>query len=101
MDPRAFFWTMGVVFSNIAAHLIIAQMSSTKVAAITTLLIVYILIVLLSLFGLFASFEIWVLRGSAILFTLAHINYGCCVINQLCDHFKIQPLSLNYLEKQK
>uniref|UniRef100_A0A914NBS5 Ethanolaminephosphotransferase n=1 Tax=Meloidogyne incognita TaxID=6306 RepID=A0A914NBS5_MELIC len=101
MDPRAFFWTMGVVFSNIAAHLIIAQMSSTKVAAITTLLIVYILIVLLSLFGLFASFEIWVLRGSAILFTLAHIYYGCCVINQLCDHFKIQPLSLNYLEKQK
>ncbi|CAK5131646.1 unnamed protein product [Meloidogyne enterolobii] len=101
LDPRAFFWTMGVVFSNIAAHLIIAQMSSTKVAAITTLLIVYILIVLLSLFGLFASFEIWVLRGSAILFTLAHVNYGCCVINQLCDHFKIQPLSLNYLEKQK
>lgn len=100
LDPRAFFWTMGVVFSNIAAHLIIAQMSSTKVAAITSLLILYILIASFSLIGLFASFEILVLRGSAILFTLAHINYGCCVINQLCDHFKIQPLSLGYLQKQ-
>jgi len=69
-----------IFFNFLKAHLIIAQMSSTKVAAITTLLIVYILIVLLSLFGLFASFEIWVLRGSAILFTLAHINYGCCVV---------------------
>ncbi|KAF7633825.1 hypothetical protein Mgra_00006794 [Meloidogyne graminicola] len=101
LDPRAFFWTMGVVFSNIAVHLIIAQMSSTKVVAITTLLLVYIFVALMSLIGLFASFELLVLRTSAVLFTLAHIVYGICVINQLCDHFKIQPLSLSYLHQKQ
>lgn len=101
-DPRAFFWLMGVVFSNIAVHLIIAQMSSTKVPTLNGLLMLYVGLIAVSLSGfLFTSLEILFLRSAAIIFTLAHLHYGICVIRQLCDHFNIQPFSLSYLQKRK
>lgn len=99
-DPRAFFWAMGVVFSNIAVYLIIAQMSSTKVPLLNGLLMGYLALVAVSLLRILGAAELLALRISAILFTLAHLHLGICVIRQLCDHFKIQPFSLCYLQKR-
>uniref|UniRef100_A0A914GRS8 Ethanolaminephosphotransferase n=1 Tax=Globodera rostochiensis TaxID=31243 RepID=A0A914GRS8_GLORO len=99
-DPRAFFWTMGVVFSNIAVHLIIAQMSNTRAQTMNLLLLFYTLMAALSSFNLLFSSELLLLRVSSILFTLAHLHFGICVIRQLCDHFNIQPFSLAYLQKR-
>uniref|UniRef100_A0A183BIC0 Choline/ethanolaminephosphotransferase 1-like n=1 Tax=Globodera pallida TaxID=36090 RepID=A0A183BIC0_GLOPA len=99
-DPRAFFWTMGVVFSNIAVHLIIAQMSNTRAQTMNLLLFFYTLMTTLSSFNLLFFSELLLLRVSSIVFTLAHLHFGICVIRQLCDHFNIQPFSLAYLQKR-
>jgi hypothetical protein len=57
-DPRLFLWTMGVVFSNIAVHLIIAQMSSTRSETINGLLQLYLLVAGLSCAGVFGDKEV-------------------------------------------
>jgi hypothetical protein len=95
-DPRAFFWAMGVVFSNIAVswhfflllfkllqvYLIIAQMSSTKVPLLNGLLMGYLALVAVSLLRILGAAELLALRISAILFTLAHLHLGICVVSK-------------------
>jgi len=99
-DPRIFLWTMGVVFSNIACHLIIAQMSSTRVKLHNKILFLYGSVVGLSLFGTFGKYELTILRLFAVVITIAHVHFGVCVVRQLCDHFKIQAFSLDYLKSK-
>ncbi|KAI6203246.1 Ethanolaminephosphotransferase 1 [Aphelenchoides besseyi] len=100
-DPRLFLWAMGAVFSNIAVHLIIAQMSCTRPETFNVLLRFYLLVAGLSLTGLFGDAEILVLRIVAVLLTLAHMHYGICLVRQLCDHFKIHAFDLKYLKSKK
>lgn len=57
-DPRLFLWTMGVVFSNIAVHLIIAQMSSTRSETINGLLQLYLVVAGLSCAGFLSDKEV-------------------------------------------
>lgn len=99
-DPRLFLWTMGVVFANIAVHLIISQMSSTRAQVFNKQLLVYCLAAALALLNVFGSAELLVVKMLAVGLTLSHIHYGICVVRQLCDHFKIQAFSLDYLQKK-
>ncbi|KAL3070156.1 hypothetical protein niasHS_016865 [Heterodera schachtii] len=104
-DPHAFFWTVGVVFSNIAVHLIIAQMSNSRAPIFNALVSLYAAVVALCLSSAVSVpslvTELCVLRAAALLFTVAHLHYGTCVIRQLCDHFNIMPFSLEYLKKRE
>uniref|UniRef100_A0A9J2PQA6 Ethanolaminephosphotransferase 1 n=1 Tax=Ascaris lumbricoides TaxID=6252 RepID=A0A9J2PQA6_ASCLU len=101
-DPRIFFWTMGTVFSNIACHLIIAQMTQTRADPFNLLLCVYCAVAFVSLFGhVGAHTELFLLRLLAVAVTLAHLHYGICLVRQLCNHFNIEAFSLRYLQKHK
>lgn len=100
-DPRTFLWAMGVVFSNVASRLIIAQMSSTRAQLVNKLLVVYALVASCALSGLLDARELLVLRVFAVFSTLAHVHFGVCVVRQLCEHFGIQAFSLEYLERRK
>jgi hypothetical protein len=96
-DPRLFLWTMGVVFSNIAVHLIIAQMSSTRSETVNFLLRIYLIVAGLACTGVFADKELIVLKLTGIYMTLAHLYYGICLVtfelffsalnNFRCDSF--------------
>lgn len=56
-------------------------MSSTKVPTLNGLLMLYVGLIAVSLSGfLFTSLEILFLRSAAIIFTLAHLHYGICVV---------------------
>ncbi|KAI6182764.1 Ethanolaminephosphotransferase 1 [Aphelenchoides bicaudatus] len=101
LDPRLFLWTMGVVFSNIAVRLIIAQMSSTRSETINGLLQIYLVIAGISCSGLLGDKEFLVLKISAVFFTVAHVYYGICLVRQLCDHFRINAFNLDYLKKKR
>jgi ethanolaminephosphotransferase len=98
--PRLYFWTMGVIFSNIAVRLIISQMSNTRAETLNKLLILYAAQALLAVAGTFGTAELAILRLSAAIYTLAHLHYGICVVRQLCDHFNIMAFSLSYLQKK-
>jgi len=101
LEPRTFFWAMGTTFANIACRLIIAQMSSTRAQTLNKLMLIYCSVAVMAIFGLFGRFELWTLRALAIALTLAHIHYGVCVVRQLCGHFKIQALSIGYLQRKQ
>jgi len=98
-NPRLFFWTMGVVFSNIAVRLIIAQMSVTRAELINKCLILYSLVAGLAVSGFLGEAELAYLQLLAFVVTAAHIHYGACVVRQLCSHFKINAFNLDYLKK--
>lgn len=78
-DPRFFLWTMGVVFSNIAVHLIIAQMSSTRSETVNFLLRIYLIVAGLACAGVFGDMELIVLKVTGVYMTLAHVYYGICL----------------------
>ncbi|CAI5439679.1 unnamed protein product [Caenorhabditis angaria] len=99
IDPRCFFFCMGTVFSNVACRLIIAQMSNSIAEIFNFALTIYIFAIGLAF--QFPNFELSILRISTILITLIHVHYGVCVVRQLCRHFKIEALSVSYLEKRK
>uniref|UniRef100_A0A915EBT0 Uncharacterized protein n=1 Tax=Ditylenchus dipsaci TaxID=166011 RepID=A0A915EBT0_9BILA len=82
-DPRTFLWTMGVVFANIAVHLIISQMSSTRAQVFNKQLFVYCAAAVLSLLGVFGWAELLMVRLLGVGLTLWHVHYGVCVVRQL------------------
>ncbi|CAF0742201.1 unnamed protein product [Brachionus calyciflorus] len=98
LEPRAFFWLTGTLFSNIACRLIVAQMTSTRCQIFNWTLIPLTFIV-----GLFtvnlestsiqkyltAQAEVNALYFMVVLITLAHIHYGICMVQQICQHLKI------------
>lgn len=41
-----------------------------------------------------ASTEVVALRLLALILTVAHVHYAVCVVQQMCDHLKINALTL-------
>lgn len=94
-DPRVFFFTVGTIFSNIATRLIVCQMSSSKSELVNGFATLFSLVALVTMvIPSMASIELLSLRVLAVITTLGHIHYAVCVIHQMCDHFKINCLSL-------
>jgi len=94
-DPRAFYWAMGTIFSNIACRLIVSQMTNTRCQTFNYLLLPYLLLVTMCLVVRTLGFwELYSLRLLAIAVTVAHVHYGTCVVRQMCDHFKIYCFSI-------
>lgn len=94
-DPRVFFFTVGTVFSNISCRLIISQMSSTRCELINGFTVAFSVVAFTSLLlPSMAANELLTLRILALVLTLGHIHYAVSVVQQLCDHFKINCLSL-------
>uniref|UniRef100_A0A0K2UDT7 Ethanolaminephosphotransferase 1like [Megachile rotundata] n=1 Tax=Lepeophtheirus salmonis TaxID=72036 RepID=A0A0K2UDT7_LEPSM len=88
-DPRCFYYMTGVLYSNIACRLIVAQMSNTRVELINALIIpTFVSLILVSLLP--QKGHIPLLYLLTILLTVAHIHYGVCVVRQLCEYFDIQ-----------
>ena len=91
-DPRCFFFFTGTIYSSIACHLIVAQMSGTRCEAFNWLFVplgaavgTCILVPGLPLLG-----ELSVLYILTAIVTCAHLHYGVCLLIQLCDYLKIK-----------
>lgn len=94
-DPRLYFFTVGIIFSNISCRLIISQMSSTECELINGFALTFSLVALPSLLlPSMAAIELLSLRLLAFCLTIGHIYYAVSVVQQMCDHFKINCLSL-------
>ncbi|VDK69888.1 unnamed protein product [Onchocerca ochengi] len=101
-DPRLYLYTMGTVFSNIACRLIIAQMCSTRAETFNLCLAIYSVIAITSLSGFLSIYqELIFLRIAVTIITFVHLHFGICVIRQLCEHFKINAFSLQYIQQSK
>jgi ethanolaminephosphotransferase len=94
-DSRMYFYTIGTIFSNISCRLIICQMSGTRCEIFNGFCILFSLVALAAVTTPFvASTELLALRFLALILTLAHLHYAVSVVQQMCDHFKIEALSL-------
>lgn len=94
-DPRVFYWLVGTVFSNIACRLIVSQMSSTRCESFNTL---FYPIGLALIYVFFVSHqshsEVRIVWALLILSVLAHVHYGVCVVQQMCQHFRIHCFTM-------
>lgn len=98
-DPRAYYYTIGTIFSNISCRLIICQMSKTRCEIMNGFVVLFSLVALSVLLLPGAStFEIQILRLLALVLTLAHIHYAVCVVQQMSSHFKINCFSTSKRE---
>eukprot|EP00096_Caligus_rogercresseyi_P010298 TRINITY_DN3701_c0_g2_i2.p1 TRINITY_DN3701_c0_g2~~TRINITY_DN3701_c0_g2_i2.p1 ORF type:complete len:419 (+),score=97.28 TRINITY_DN3701_c0_g2_i2:125-1381(+) len=86
--PRVFYYTSGVLYSNIACRLIVAQMSNTRVELHNALLLPTGMALLCSCLTS-PQYGGSIIFGLAGALTLAHVHYGVCVVRQLCRHFGI------------
>lgn len=113
LEPRAFFWLTGTLFSNISCRLIVAQMTSTRCNIFNIGLIPLTLVV-----GLFTipfsgplavmltkQAEVYTLYSMVVLVTLLHVHYGICMVRQICKHLNIycfvitsKPAAINKVE---
>lgn len=76
-------------------------MSGTKCELFNGLVALFAVVALCSiLMPITASVELLLLRLLALALTLAHIHYAVCVIQQMCDHFNINCLSLKRRESE-
>lgn len=98
LEPRAFFWLTGTLFSNISCRLIIAQMTSTRCEIFNWVLIPLTFAVTLFTYPgwnaqtnkfLTREVEIYSLYLLALIATLSHIHYGICNVRQICKHLNI------------
>ncbi|XP_046962744.1 ethanolaminephosphotransferase 1-like [Vanessa cardui] len=89
-SPRLFYVLTGTIFSNINCRLIVSQMSDTRCEAFNGLLVPYAL-ALCAVLGLRVSpaSELLLLLALTAAASLAHINYGTRVVQEMCEHFKI------------
>uniref|UniRef100_A0A1I8JKR5 Transmembrane 9 superfamily member n=1 Tax=Macrostomum lignano TaxID=282301 RepID=A0A1I8JKR5_9PLAT len=99
--PRLFYAAFGTVFSNITCRLIVSQMSSTKCQAFNLLTAIYSA-VSLAVFLLSPTFqqELAVLIGLLAVCVLLHVHYGCNVVNQMLDHFKLRAFVIESPQKK-
>ena len=100
LEPRAFYWLTGTLFSNITVkihfkklHLfifpfsnkcrvIIAQMTSTRCEVFNWILIPLSIVVgLASLPNIQGYFEVYFVYFMALLVTLSHVHYGICAVS--------------------
>lgn len=80
-------------------RLIISQMSSTRCELINGFSVIFLLVALSTLLLPFmARMELVALRLLALTLTIAHVHYAVSVVQQMCDHFKINCLSLGKRE---
>lgn len=93
-DPRPIFFITGTIFSNICCRLIVAQMSSSRSEAFNMLLIPTALVTFLSVITRSARLEFGLAYSLCVFVALAHVHYGCCVVRQMCRHFRINCFSL-------
>lgn len=93
-DPRALFFLMGTIFSNISCRLIVAQMSHTRCDAFNSLLIPTVAVVIVSIGIQSAALELFLTYSLCLFTTLAHIHYGTCVVRQMCRHFRVNCFSI-------
>ncbi|KAJ8976721.1 hypothetical protein NQ317_000153 [Molorchus minor] len=93
-DPRALFFLMGTIFSNISSRLIVAQMSNTRCDAFNSLLIPIIAVLAISIGTQSALLELYLTYCLCLTATLAHIHYGTCVVRQMCHHFKVNCFTI-------
>eukprot|EP00794_Sanderia_malayensis_P004903 gene4903-5551_t len=83
-QPRVFCFALGIVYSNITCRLIVAQMSSTLCERFNWLFFLLLPTIFVAISGVVN--EAVVLYIFTALATLAHVHYGICVVNQLCEH---------------
>ncbi|KAF7272694.1 ethanolaminephosphotransferase 1-like [Rhynchophorus ferrugineus] len=93
-DPRALFFLMGTIFSNISCRIIVAQMSSTRCDWFNWMLVPTALAILISCATQSAALEMSLLYGLCVGTSIAHLHYGTCVVRQMCRHFKIDCFSI-------
>ncbi|KAK7490458.1 hypothetical protein BaRGS_00018244 [Batillaria attramentaria] len=95
-QPRLFYWTTGTAFSNIACHLIIAQMSNTRCELFSPHLWPLAVVVLLCIVAplQMGVWEVYLLWAYCLYVTAAHIHFGVCVVQEMCAHFRINAFSI-------
>lgn len=90
LEPRAFYWLTGTLFSNITCRVIVAQMTSTRCEVFNWILIPLSIVVgLASLANIQGYYEVYFVYLMALLVTLSHVHYGICTVNQICKHLNI------------
>lgn len=76
-------------------------MSSSKCELLNGLAVLFALVALAAVFMPFvATTELVALKLLALVLTIAHVHYAVCVVQQMCDHFKINALSLTKRETE-
>ena len=76
-------------------------MSSSKCELVNGLTALFSLVALTSMFApIVTSTELLALRLLAFVITVAHVHYAVCVVQQMCDHLKINALSLKKRETE-
>nr|CAH7724305.1 unnamed protein product [Callosobruchus chinensis] len=93
-DPRALFFLMGTIFSNISCRLIVAQMSNTRCEVFNCLLIPTSVVVAIALTTRLETFELFLTYALCIVTTLTHLHYGTSVVRQMCQHFKVNCFTI-------
>ncbi|XP_060532746.1 ethanolaminephosphotransferase 1-like [Cylas formicarius] len=93
-DPRALFFLMGTIFSNISCRVIVAQMSNTRCDWINWMMVPTLVVVLISGITQSSSIEFFLLYTLCVTTTLAHWHYGTCVVRQMCRHFNINCFTI-------
>ncbi|KAK3089897.1 hypothetical protein FSP39_007489 [Pinctada imbricata] len=93
-QPRMFYLVSGVVFSNIGCKLIISQMSDTRCELINTLIFPLIGIVALVSLCSLGQIEVYLLAAYSVFAVCAHLHFGMCVVQEMCDHFNISAFTI-------
>ncbi|XP_023013923.1 ethanolaminephosphotransferase 1 [Leptinotarsa decemlineata] len=93
-EPRALFFLLGTVFSNISCRLIVAQMSNTTCEAFNLLLVPTSFVIMVSILTQWASLELFLMHALCLFTTIAHMHYGTCVVRQMCRHFKVNCFTI-------
>ncbi|XP_066143748.1 ethanolaminephosphotransferase 1-like isoform X1 [Euwallacea fornicatus] len=93
-DPRALFFLMGTIFSNISCRLIVAQMSSTRCDWFSPMFLPMLLAIAVTAVTKLAWLELFLLYALCFGTSLAHIHYGTCLVRQMCRHFKINCFTI-------
>lgn len=100
--PRLFYAAFGTVFSNIACRLIVSQMSSTRCQAFNLMTGIYSAVsVAICLLRPSMQAEFAVLLSLLALSVLMHVHYGCNVVNQMLDHFKLRAFVIASPSREK
>ncbi|XP_046857406.1 ethanolaminephosphotransferase 1-like isoform X2 [Xenia sp. Carnegie-2017] len=92
INPRLFFTSFGIVFSNITCSLIVNTMSHQKCKVFNKMFIPLIIIDVALL--VFRFNEVYVLAVYTFVIGCIHVDYGIGVVNEMCDMLKIRCFSL-------
>ncbi|KAM3964112.1 ethanolaminephosphotransferase 1 [Aphomia sociella] len=89
--PRLYYILTGTIFSNINCRLIVAQMSDTRSEAFNGLMIPYALVMgIVFYLRVSPMTELMLLAVLCCVSSIAHIYYGTKIVQEMCEHFKIE-----------